>query len=153
MTDKIISLSAYKSKLAKLEDAADPKEKFNLNIAKQIIQSDKVLNGIITTMGVSLDEAARWIISLVSLQNDIEKLIYKATEKNSFSPAFTGLIAQALASQASDQLTAIGFSGAVSRDNFVKFQKNAIQAILASKHMDDLTASEFETFENGETDE
>lgn len=147
MTDNVINFAKFRKKLDK-----DPKQEFDLTLARQVIQRDPQLRTIISALNVSEEEAAHWLVLLSQFQYEIELAVYNSLSKTSFHPAFAGLLVQALSSEASDQLTGIGMNVSVKKDVFLKFQKNAIAAILESKHIDDLMSEDFNDLDGEKND-
>lgn len=140
MTDNVINFANFK----KSSTSTDSKKDFDLSVAKQIVQRDENLQHVIKHLGISLDEAANWILLLSEFQSEIERTVYDFSNKAKFSSAFSGLLVQAMAQEVSDQLTSIGMQPNISKEIFQKFQRNAITAIVQSKHLDDLTDDNFD---------
>lgn len=146
MKDNIVNFSSFKKK-----KDSDPREQFDIAIAKKIIASDKELTRIFSSLQIPEDQAAQWIVFISELQNKIAMSVYEAHEKAGFDVAFAGLVVQALAQASADELTALGFVGEIPKNIFEAFQTKAMKTIAKSEYMEEDTLDD--DFLEGEQDE
>lgn len=145
MSDNIIDFSGFKKKASK-----PGAESYDLAMAKHLVKTDPTLSSIIDALGLSVEQAAEWMVKIADFQMEMELLIHKFSSETGHSAIFTGLVTQAMANELSDQLTTLGMSPGVTKSAFQKFQRNAISALVQAKHLEDISKDEFDTFEGDE---
>ena len=141
--DNIVDFGKRKKAKA-FKEAAIPKQeysdkqKFHVNVARQLIEKDPLLQRVFQKLGLGLEDASSWLLAIAELRQNLDKLVYDTHEKADFNPVFGALIAQALAMASSDELTTIGFSGDFDIELFRKFKANALKTIAMVQHIDEI---------------
>lgn len=138
MTDKkILDFNRFKRKSKIKKEVDNPN--YDLTMAKQIVESDERLKEIIDALGMSTEEAAHFMVKISEFVTDIETVAQKYIADTNNNPVFTGLMVQAFAIELSDHLAGLGTHPAINRSTFTSFQRNAISAIVQTKHIEDFT--------------
>lgn len=102
-------------------------QSYDLSLAKQMIQTDKRLSENINKLGIDQTEAAKWIVWLSEMIQEIDEIVIKYCDKSENDKKFSVLTVKALCSSLISQ---ISFIGSLQDINFQEFE-NMKQDIIA----------------------
>jgi hypothetical protein len=107
---------------------------YDLSLAKQIIQSDKELSQNIDRLGIDKTQAAKWIVWLSDMMQEIDEIVLKYTDKAEDDKKFSVLAVKALTGSLVSQISFIGSLQDIELEQFETMKQDIIAEIFLTTY-------------------